>query len=50
MRYEFHPSALEEYREAALWYAQREAQVAQKFVASVEEATRGSSRLRSVGE
>ncbi len=38
MRYEFHPSALEEYREAALWYAQREAQVAQKFVASVEEA------------
>jgi len=38
MRYEFHPAALEEYREAALWYAQREAQVAQKFVASVEEA------------
>ena len=38
MRYEFHPSALEEYREAALWYAQRDAQVAQKFVASVEEA------------
>jgi toxin ParE1/3/4 len=38
MRYEFHPAALEEYREAALWYANREPQVAQKFVASVEEA------------
>ena len=38
MRYEFHPSALEEYHEAALWYAQREAQVGQKFVSSVEEA------------
>ena len=38
MRYEFHPAALEEYREAALWYAEREPQVARKFVASVEEA------------
>jgi len=38
MRCEFHPAALEEYREAALWYAEREPQVAQKFVASVEEA------------
>ena len=38
MRYEFHPAALEEYREAALWYAEREPQVAQNFVASVEEA------------
>jgi toxin ParE1/3/4 len=38
MRYEFHPAALEEYREAAHWYAEREAQVAGKFVVSVEEA------------
>jgi plasmid stabilization system protein ParE len=28
---------LEEYRDAALWYAEREPQVAQNFVASVEE-------------
>ena len=38
MRYEFHPDALGEYREAALWYAEREALDARKFVASVEEA------------
>ena len=38
MRYEFHPAALEEYREAALWYVEREPHVAQNFVASVEEA------------
>jgi toxin ParE1/3/4 len=38
MRYEFHPAALEEYRQAALWYAEREPEVALKFVASVENA------------
>ena len=38
MRYEFHPAALEEYREAASWYAEREPQVARKFIDSVEEA------------
>ena len=38
MRYEFHPAALEEYLEATLWYAEREPQVARKFVASIEEA------------
>ena len=38
MKYEFHPSALEEYRQAALWYAEREPEVALKFVASVENA------------
>lgn len=31
MRYEFHPAALEEYRQAALWYAAREQQVALSF-------------------
>ena len=38
MRYEFHPAALEEYRQVALWYAEREPQVAIKFVSSVEDA------------
>ena len=38
MRYEFHPAALQEYHEAALWYGERDPQVAEKFVASVEEA------------
>lgn len=38
MRYEFHPAALEEYREAALWYAERDQNVAARFIASVEDA------------
>lgn len=38
MRYEFHPAALEEYRQAASWYANREQRVALEFVASVEDA------------
>ena len=38
MRYEFHPAALEEYRQAALWYAEGEPEVGLKFVASVENA------------
>ena len=38
MRYEFHPEALEEYRQATLWYAEREPQIALKFVTSVENA------------
>ena len=38
MRYEFHPAALEEYHQAALWYAQREPELAIKFVTSVENA------------
>ena len=38
MRYEFHPAALEEYRQTALWYAEREQRVAQEFVASIEDA------------
>jgi toxin ParE1/3/4 len=38
MRYEFHPEALEEYRQAALWYAEREQRAALEFVASVEDA------------
>jgi toxin ParE1/3/4 len=35
---QFHPEALEEYEDAVAWYAQRELQIAQQFVGSVEEA------------
>ena len=38
MKYVFHPAALDEYREAALWYAEREQKTALRFVASVEDA------------
>ena len=38
MRYDFHPEALEEYREAALWYAEREPTLALQFIGSVENA------------
>jgi toxin ParE1/3/4 len=38
MRYEFHPEALEEYRQATIWYAEREQKLALQFVAAVEEA------------
>lgn len=38
MRYEFHPEALAEYEAAALYYAERDPAVAQRFVAAVEDA------------
>ena len=38
MRYDFHPEALEEYREAALWYGSREPPVSHQFVTAVEQA------------
>ena len=38
MKYKFHPDALEEYREAAIWYANREQEVAHQFIASIEDA------------
>jgi len=38
MKYEFHPEALEEYRQAALWYAEREPGIALRFITSVEDA------------
>ena len=38
MRYEFHPAALEEYGEAALWYAERDQNVALRFISCVENA------------
>lgn len=38
MHYKFHPEALAEYREAALWYANREKPLGAKFLTTVEEA------------
>ena len=40
MRYEFHPEALEEYRESARWYAEREPELALRFIEAVEAAVR----------
>jgi toxin ParE1/3/4 len=37
MKHKFHPDALEEYREAALWYSSRERTLALEFTKSVEE-------------
>lgn len=41
MRYEFHPEALEEYREAAHWYGNRVPNLGLRFVGEVEDAIRG---------
>ena len=38
MRYEFHPEALEDYQEAAHWYAQRRTALALRFVDAIEDA------------
>ena len=38
MNFEFHPEALEEYQEASLYYAERDPQLARRFIQSVEEA------------
>jgi toxin ParE1/3/4 len=38
MRYEVHPEALEEYREAASWYGNRATDLALRFVSEVEDA------------
>jgi toxin ParE1/3/4 len=40
MRYAFHPDALEEYDEAARWYAEREPALALRFIEAVEDAMR----------
>lgn len=54
MKYKFHPEALTEYREAALWYANRERPVAQKFIIAIEDAihrvVEAPSRWRLVDE
>ncbi len=38
MRYGFHPDALAEYEAAAVYYAERDPEVAERFVAAVEDA------------
>jgi plasmid stabilization system protein ParE len=38
MHYKFHPDALEEYREAARWYAIRERAVGARFLSAIEDA------------
>jgi plasmid stabilization system protein ParE len=40
MKYQFHPDALEEYREAALWYSNRERELALRFTNAIEETVR----------
>lgn len=40
MRWEFHPQALEEYREATLYYAERDPALATRFIEAVEDAIR----------
>lgn len=40
MIYKFHPDALAEYREAALWYSNRERELALRFTTSIEETIR----------
>jgi len=40
MNFEFHPEALEEYQEAALYYARRDPELARRFIQSVEDAIR----------
>ena len=54
MHYKFHPEALAEYREATLWYTNRERPVGAKFVTAIEEAIQrvveAPSRWRVVDE
>ena len=38
MKYKFPPHALAEYREAALWYANRERPLAENFITAIEDA------------
>ena len=38
MRHEFHPEAYAEYEEAARYYAERDPELADRFIATVEEA------------
>lgn len=38
MRHQFHPEALAEYEGAARYYAERDPQVAEQFIAAVEDA------------
>lgn len=54
MKYKFHPEALTEYREAALWYANRERPVGKRFITAIEDpihrVVEAPSRWRLVDE
>ncbi|MBI2883932.1 MAG: type II toxin-antitoxin system RelE/ParE family toxin [Candidatus Methylomirabilis oxyfera] len=54
MRWDFHPEALEEYREATLYYAARDPALALRFIEAVEDAIRrileSPERLRVLDE
>jgi plasmid stabilization system protein ParE len=54
MKWDFHPEALEEYQEAALYYAERDPALALRFVEAVEDAIRrileSPERLRVLDE
>ena len=38
MNFEFHPEALEDYQEASRYYAERNSQLARRFIQSIEDA------------
>lgn len=48
MRWEFHPEALEEYREATLYYAERDPALGRRYVEAVEDAIAEFSNRRNV--
>ncbi len=50
MKWDFHPEALEEYREATLYYAARDPALALRFIESVEDAIRRILESRNAGE
>ena len=50
MRYEFHPEALEEYRQRALSYAGREPNLALQFIGAVEDAISVRERIHGAGD
>ena len=54
MKWNFHPEALEEYREATLYYTERDPALAMRFVEAVEDAIRrileSPERLRVLDE
>lgn len=54
MRHEFHPDAYAEYEEAARYYAQRGTELAERFIAAVEDAVarigESPTRWRTIDE
>ncbi len=50
MRWEFHPEALEEYRETTLYYAERDPVLALRFVEALRTQSVEFSNPQNVGE